>query len=237
MRPLGYSTGALAPGDVLRALGLLRGGGACAVELSALRLPELAPLAALIPSLDLSAYAHVSVHAPSRFAPEDEPRVIDVLAEAVPAGWPIVLHPDTIHDLAAWRRLGRRLLIENMDKRKASGRTLRELGRVFEALPEASFCFDVGHAHQVDRTMTDAFFLLEALGARLGQLHVSEVTTAGRHDPLSRSAVLAFRKIASWVPENVPIILESPAAGAEIAGQMALAAEALSPPRPPRPGT
>ena len=227
MRPIGYSTGALAPGDVPRALSMLRGGPASAIELSALRLCELAPLAALLPSLDVSRYAYVSVHAPSRFTREEEAGVADTLAAAVPRGWPIVLHPDTIHDLGAWRQFGRQLAIENMDRRKASGRTVRELGRIFDALPEASFCFDIGHAHQVDRTMSDAYFLLRELGARLGQVHVSEVTSGGRHDPLSRSAVSAFQKIAAWVPDSVPLILEVPAGPGGIEAQMSLAGEAL----------
>ncbi|APR88024.1 hypothetical protein A7982_13373 [Minicystis rosea] len=232
MAIVGYSTGAITPGDVPRALALLGGRGARAVELSALRLAELEPLIAQIPSLDVSAYTHVSVHAPSRFGAADEPRVAEMLAAGVPEGWPIVLHPDTIHDPRVWRGLGARLLIENMDKRKPSGRTVRELGRVFDALPEAAFCFDVGHAHQIDRTMHDAWALLRELGARLGQIHASEVTASGRHDPISRSAVTAFQKIAAWVPEAIPVIVESPALPEEIAEQMGLASEALTA-RPP----
>jgi sugar phosphate isomerase/epimerase len=227
MRPVGYSTGALAPGDVLRALSMLRGGEASAIELSALRLAELAPLAALLPTLDVSRFTYVSVHAPSRFTREEEAGVADALFAAVPRGWPIVLHPDTIHDAGAWRQFGKQLAIENMDRRKASGRTARELGRVFDALPEASFCFDVGHAHQVDRTMNDALLLLRELGARLGQVHVSEVTPAGRHEPLGRETVTAFQKIAAWVPDGVPLILEAPAGPGELEAQMRLAGEAL----------
>lgn len=229
MRLVGFSTGAIAPGDVPRAIDLLGGAGAGAIELSALRLAELDVLLAQIPKLDMSAYAHVSVHAPSRFGAADEARVAESLAAAVPQGWPIVLHPDTIHDARAWRPLGKRLFVENMDRRKSSGRTVRELGRIFEVLPEASFCFDVGHAHQVDRTMNDAWMLLRELGARLGQVHVSEVAASGRHDPLSHSAVAAFQKIAAWVPAGVPLIVESPAASGEIAAQLALAAEAFAP--------
>jgi hypothetical protein len=229
MRAVGYSTGAIAPGDAPAALAALRGTPATAVELSALRLHELAPLLAAIPSLDLSAFAHVSVHAPSRFDAVDEPRVAEALAAGLPAGMPVVLHPDTMHDPAVWRPFGARLLVENMDKRKPTGRTLRELGRVFDALPEASFCFDVGHAHQVDRTMTDAFFLIEALGVRLGQIHISEVTSEGRHDPLGRPAVAAFRKVAAWIPASVPLILEGPSAPYGVAAQLSLAREAMSP--------
>jgi sugar phosphate isomerase/epimerase len=227
---VGFSTGAIAPGDVPRALAALRGRGARAVELSALRAHEVEPLLAALPGLDLTGFDYVSVHAPSRFAAVDEARLADALAVFVPLGYPVVLHPDAVHDFAVWRRLGRGVAIENMDRRKPLGRTVLELGRVFDRLPDASFCFDVGHAHQIDRTMNDADVLLRELGARLAQVHVSEVTTRGRHDPLSRSAVAAFRKVARWIPAGVPILVEvpvSPADPAAIEGQMALAAEAL----------
>jgi hypothetical protein len=244
VRAVGFSTGALAPGDVPRALALLAalhasrgsGGRPRAVELSALRLGELSPLLAALPGLDLAGFAHVSIHAPSRFDRAVEARVAEQLAALVPAGFPVVLHPDAIHDFAVWRPLGRRLAIENMDRRKPLGRTALELGRVFDRLPEASFCFDVGHAHQVDRTMNDAYFLLRELGVRLTQVHVSEVTTRGRHDPISRSAVAAFRKVAAWVPEEVPILVEATPASPgpqAIEAQMALAAEALHRGAPP----
>lgn len=230
----GYSTGAIAPGDPRRAVALLAGSGARAIELSALRLRELPALLDAIPSLDLSAYAYVSIHAPSRFDRADEARVADALTARIPASWPIVLHPDTIHDLGAWRALGPRLFVENMDKRKATGRTARELGPVFDALPEARFCFDVGHAHQVDRTMTEAAEMLRAFGARLGQVHVSEVTAAGRHDALSRSAVGAFRKIAGWIPAGAPIVVESPCDAGGIAREIGVAREALDSAEPDR---
>lgn len=243
---VGFSTGALAPGDVPRALSLLRtlppAGRARAVELSALRLAELGPLLAALPSLELESFAYVSVHAPSRFSAADEAAIADALAACVPLGFPVVLHPDAIHDATLWRRLGRGLAIENMDRRKPLGRTVLELGRIFDRLPEASFCFDVGHAHQVDRTMNEAYFLLRELGTRLVQVHVSEVTTRGRHDPLSRSAVAAFHKVAACVPPEVPILVEvpiaAPASGADIEVQMALAARALrADPRPPAEAT
>ncbi len=233
-RLVGFSTGALAPGDVPSALSLLRAlsaaGRARAVELSALRLSELDPLLAALPGLDLSGFDYVSVHAPSRFSAAEEGRVAEALAGVVALGFPVVLHPDAIHDFAVWRRLGKGLAIENMDRRKPLGRTVVELGRVFDRLPEASFCFDIGHAHQVDRTMNDAHFLLRELGTRLAQVHVSEVTTRGRHAPLSRSSAFAFRKVAAWLPAEVPILVEAPLAApgpAGIEAQMTLAAEAL----------
>ena len=49
----------------------------------------------------------------------------------------IVVHPDLIADPAPYRALGRRLVIENMDNRKAGGRFVSELEPLFAALPEA----------------------------------------------------------------------------------------------------
>ena len=232
MRPIGFSTGALALGDAARALAMLAGSRTTAVELSALRLPELAPLLALLPTLDLSAFEYVSLHAPSRYDAAEERQIVDALAAVVPFGWPIVVHPDAIHDFGAWRGLGALVAIENMDQRKPIGRTARELEGIFKKLPEARFCFDIGHARQIDHTMGEAYFLVQELGPRLAQLHVSEVDAQSRHDPLSRDAVAAFRKVAPWVPEGVPLILETPSAPSELAAQASLAVEALS--RPPR---
>jgi len=230
MRLIGYSTGALAPGDVVRALEVLQASGASvgALELSALRLHELRPLLDSLASLDLSPFAYVSVHAPSRFDASEEAGVADALAELVPRGFPIIMHPDTIHDFEAWRPFGAQLCIENMDKRKPIGRTVPEILRVFEKLPDASFCFDIGHARQIDRTMTEAHFLVTELGRRLSQLHVSEVNAQCRHDALSFSAVESFRKVAPWIPTGAPLILETPTTGrGGIERQIAMTRQAL----------
>ena len=64
MRPMGFSTGALAQGDFHLALRMLADQPTTAVELSALRAHELLPLSQALPTLDLSRFAYVSVHAP-----------------------------------------------------------------------------------------------------------------------------------------------------------------------------
>jgi hypothetical protein len=57
--------------------------------------------------------------------------------------------------------------------------------------------------------MTEATLLLNAFGDRLVEVHMSEVNTASRHDPISPNAVTAFSAVAEFIPEDVPIILES----------------------------
>ena len=126
-----------------------------------------------------------------------------------------------------WRALGSSLLVENMDRRKLQGRTVRELEEVFERLPEARLCFDVAHARQVDSSLTEAFLILDGFGERLAQVHLSEVSTSGHHGRLSRTAILAFQELAPYIPPVVPVILESPVTEAEIEGELMRAEEAL----------
>lgn len=57
--------------------------------------------------------------------------------------------------------------------------------------------------------MTEAAALLRAFGDRLAEVHLSEVNTASRHDPISLYAVRAFNSIAPYIPEQTPIILET----------------------------
>jgi hypothetical protein len=216
MRPVGFSTGALAYGDFRRGLAILHSKRAKAVELSALRENELAPLIGALDSLDLSQFTYISVHAPSRFEPSHEGAIVDLLKNAANRGWPIILHPDAVHDFSAWSVFRDLLLIENMDKRNRTGRTAQELSAIFSKLPQAGLCFDLGHCRQVDPTMNEAHLILRDFGTRLRQLHVSEVNSRSTHDPLSAASIGAFQKISHLIPENVPVILESPVEEMEI---------------------
>ena len=231
MRPTGFSTGALAYADFREGLNMLRGKAVQAVELSALRQGELTPLLQAIPSLDLAAFQFVSIHAPSQFDANREAALWEQLAELSAsestAGWPIVLHPDSINDFGLWRELGASVCIENMDKRKPIGRSARELSEIFAKLPEATFCFDIGHARQFDPTMTESWLILREFGSKLRQVHVSEVNTRSKHDALSYASILAFREVAHLIPDNIPLILETPVRETEINAEIARVLEAL----------
>jgi len=169
----------------------------------------LAPLVAALGDLDLSEFDYVSFHAPSKLAEGSEQDVLRLLRVVVQKGWGVIVHPEIITDFRSWAEFDDQLLIENMDKRKAIGRTAIELEYVFARLPRATFCFDIGHAHQVDPTMTEASMMLIRFEPRIRQLHVSEVNTQSKHDPLSVGTLLAFKKVWSLVPDGTPIILES----------------------------
>lgn len=209
MRDIGFSTGAVAYGDFHCALKLLAPHDLPCIELSALRMSEVETLVSAIPALHLSRYRYISFHAPSDFSSSEEADLANLLYSGIPESWPIVLHPDAISEFGVWRRFGRRMAIENMDRRKPVGRNREELKAIFDQLPEASLCFDAGHARQCDSSMTDAFLILSAFRDRLVQIHLSEVNSQSQHDPISYGSMLAFRQVSSLIPEGVPIILES----------------------------
>lgn len=208
MAYIGFSTGALMLGNFQEALHLMEGTSATAAELSALRLSELPVLIAALPELKLEQFDYLSVHAPSRFSTDEEDHVIELLRR-IPDRWPIIVHPDTIHDAGKWVGFGSQLALENLDRRKPVGRSAEELCGWFEQLSEARLCFDLAHAHQCDRTMTEAFRILLRFRDRICQLHISELDSSGHHFPLSYGSMQAFSEIASLIPTEAPAILES----------------------------
>lgn len=229
MNRIGFSTGALKLGDFSAALSLMKSTSLSAVELSALRFAELPILVDAIPSLDLSQFHYVSIHAPSQFKASEECEIVNLL-KRVPPSWKIVLHPDTIHDVSNWSCFYQQLAIENMDRRKADGRTADELARWFEKLPNARLCFDLAHAQQWDTTMTEAYLILKQFSERLCQIHISELDSESHHYPLSYGAIRAFSEVAWMVPEGAAIIIESRVAPEDMEAEIHKARLALTRP-------
>jgi hypothetical protein len=206
---IGFSTGAVAFGDFRLGLELLACHHLYGVELSALRGPELLPLIEALDHLDLHRYRYVSFHAPSRFEASDESRIVKLLEPVVERGWPIICHPDAIVSDSLWKSIESSLCFENMDKRKPVGRTAAELDRIFDRFPNSALCFDIGHAWQLDRTMSEAWQILRRHRSRIKQVHVSEVNTHSEHVPLTLASATAFAKVAEYIPHEVPWIIES----------------------------
>jgi hypothetical protein len=221
---IGFSTGSLALNDVRRGLQMVAGKRTAAIELSALREEELAPLIAMLDALDLRQFEYVSFHAPSRLHTLPEAIVVDWLGAVAKRGWPIIVHPDVIDDFACWQVLGDKVCIENMDKRKPVGRSVRELEPFFERLPQARLCFDIGHARQVDPTMGEAAAIVRRFGHLIREIHMSFVASNSVHEPLNYESVLAFRRVAHLMPRDVPIILETPVTEDELEAEISKAA-------------
>lgn len=215
MISIGFSTGALAYSDFRTALRMLHDEDIPAVELSALRMPEWVPLVEALESLDLSDFNYISIHLPSLMDTSEERQIVSSLHGLPHHDWPLILHPDTVSDFGLWSELGERICIENMDKRKPSGRTQPELDLIFQQLPMARLCFDIGHAWQVDPTMNEAYEILKCYREKIVQIHVSEVNSRSKHDVLSYSTIQSFRDISHMIP-SVPLILETPVLQSEM---------------------
>jgi sugar phosphate isomerase/epimerase len=232
MRPIGFSTGALALGDFRRALAMLSDLALPVLELSALRVRELQPLVEALDDLGVERrFAYVAFHAPSRVEVEEEGRVVALLRQVANRGWPVVVHPGVMWTPALWQPLGDLLCIENMDQRNAAGRTCSELAALFATYPAATFCLDLGHARRIDPSMVEAYRMLRRFGDRLRQIHLSEVTIRRSHVRISLPARLAFQRVARLVPAQMPIVLEAVLdAQAEMAPEIRTAEDALRPP-------
>ena len=228
MRPMGFSTGALAKGDFDRGIALQRNLAPInAIELSALREHELPALVEASHSLDLARFRYVSFHAPSKLREMDERTALELLS-SLPEAWPIVVHPEIIGTPSLWAVLGSRLCLENMDNRKSGGRTVNEMSELFGSLPHATFCLDVGHAKQIDPTMATAILMLKQFGDRLKQVHVSDVGPNGEHSSIGILARLAFGRVAAHVPEDCPLIIESVIPASQMSEELAAVSETFA---------
>ena len=75
MTKFGFSTGAIAYSDFRKAIEILQEFDFPAIELSALREPELPVLLGALSQLDLSSFEYISFHAPSSIDPGNENEV------------------------------------------------------------------------------------------------------------------------------------------------------------------
>jgi sugar phosphate isomerase/epimerase len=178
-----------------------------AVELSALSADELPGLIAYLGEKPRLPFRYASVHAPVKDRDRDDGETVAVLGELPLWIRSIVTHPDALSDVDAFRALGTRLVLENMDDRKRAGRTTDEMVAFFNALPDAGFCLDVAHARSVDPTMRLAHEMLDRFRSRLRQVHLSSLDD-GHHVPLSEGDEEIFGSVLDRC-RDVPWILEA----------------------------
>jgi hypothetical protein len=199
--------------DWVRALAVADDFSGSAVELSALSLQELPGLLAFLEGDALVALAdeHVSVHGPVKGLTGDWATLTAQLEALPDTVATIVMHPDTLSDdsFPYLRKLGARLVLENMDCRKEDCRTPEELARVFAALPEAGFCLDVAHVWTVDPTLALGHQLLDAYGSRLREVHVSGIEPDGKHRPTTQADLARYEPLLTRC-RQVPWVFESP---------------------------
>jgi sugar phosphate isomerase/epimerase len=211
--PLGASTGYMADqrGDWLCQIKLAREVSPFAIELSVLSEPELPSLSDFLSTGPSLPFRYISIHGPSKQLQADEEKLVAGLLEVARYADAVVMHPDTIERLELFRPLGRKLLLENMDDRKPTGRTPAELEEAFSELPEAGFCFDVAHAWSIDSQMGTAQALLDAFGDRLRHLHISSLSEDLHHVSLTAEHEELFGPTLERCVD-VPWIFEAPPA-------------------------
>jgi hypothetical protein len=185
-----------------------------AVELSALSGPELEPLLEYLEGLaEPLPFIYVSVHGPAKQMIVSESKLVEELNRLPTQVQSVVLHPDVLTDIDALRPLGPLVVLENMDHRSATARTVSELVEFFDVLPEAGFCLDVAHITAIDPEMGLAHELLDAFGGRLREVHISSFERdVARHVPLADRDIERFAPVLKRC-SGVPWILEAPLPG------------------------
>ena len=208
--PIGISTGAFdeSRGDWPALVDAACSASTFAVELSALSGDELAGLITYLLGKPSLPFRYVSVHAPVKHQGSDEPTLVQQLTELPVWVRSIVAHPDALSDVGVFRPLGTRLVLENMDDRKNTGRTADEIEAFFEELPDAGFCLDVAHAWSIDPTMVVAHDLLDRCRSRLRHVHLSSLSD-GHHVPVTPDNESLFSEVLGRC-RDVPWILEAP---------------------------
>jgi hypothetical protein len=155
-------------------------------------------------------FDHILVHGPAKRLGVNSDDVLRTYLVQLPTRIEgVVVHPETMKDPEVFTDVDGKLILENMDARKASARTVGELESYFVRLPKASLCLDIAHAHQNDPTMGLAHELLDAYGDRLREVHVSSILPSGHHTPLSEADLELFEPVLERCV-GVPWILEAP---------------------------
>ena len=212
MHIIGWSTGALLPiGDKanfpLAVETLITTPFTC-IEFGVLREWELPIFLKHLPSLDISEFERVSFHT-CKLKKLTDKELFEQIEPVIELGWSIVSHPEMITDYTLWGKLGDQLHVENMDNREGTfGKNIEEMEQMFDKLPDASMCFDIGHARQVDPTMELARDLCVKFEEKVKEIHLSKINpfTYG-HNPIDDSTLEAFSKVTDILP-SCPIILE-----------------------------
>jgi hypothetical protein len=210
--PVGASTGYMNDlrGDWRAQVKQAWGVSSFAIELSALSEDELPSLADFLSETRSLPFRYISVHGPSKGRAMDEEQLVAALAQLAVYADAFVMHPDTIEDFSAFRSLGNKLLLENMDARKGWGRTREELELAFAEMPDASFCFDIAHAWSIDPEMSVAEELLDAFRGRLRHVHLSSLSDDLRHVSLTAEHEELFHPLlrrcldVPWIFEAQP---------------------------------
>ena len=209
---IGFTSGELDMDNIDNAAKIALESGLDTIELSCLKIPELHNALRRFKNIEFDKFKHISFHCPSHVTEYEEEYIFMVVKEFIKRhDWNIVVHPYIVHRYDLWRTLGNKILIENMYNKYKIWHTADQLQVLFNELPEASFCLDIGHVKQVDYTLNEMKTLCTVFKDRLKEIHVSEVEVNGHHAPLNESTIIVLRELRSYGVdmENLTYIIEA----------------------------
>jgi endonuclease IV len=192
MSSVGFSTGCLHRTSLTlkQKIEFLHLIGANAIELCFASLSELTNNAPSPAALEiLKKFDSISIHAPWNIRygknPETDKALkkIKALCNLLPIA-AIVIHPHKIDDFTRLESLNLPFLLENLDNR---GKTFGTRPEHFEKLKrdcDFNFILDVQHAYTHDQAMSLTKELIDVMGDRLKELHISGCNSLLRHAPV-----------------------------------------------------
>ncbi|KKP77956.1 MAG: hypothetical protein A2271_01380 [Candidatus Moranbacteria bacterium RIFOXYA12_FULL_35_19] len=206
---LGFSSGCLykTQKNVSREIfDIIRNTGANAIEVMCRFDDSIEKLLDEFPCDYFSGFNYVSLHAPKMImrGTKETFSLIEKVQNKFNFNL-IVFHPDEITDWDVFKNSKIPIGFENMDNRKKSHKTLADMKKAFEIIPNAKFVLDVNHVFTNDRTMRLAKDFIINFSDRLAEIHLSGFETL--HEPLFKTKQ---KEIIDVIPDkNLPIIIES----------------------------
>tara|TARA_Y100000310_G_scaffold311212_1_gene357287 strand:- start:523 stop:1242 length:720 start_codon:yes stop_codon:yes gene_type:complete len=212
---IGFSTGSLYKTKVKpiskECFELIANTGSKAIELNCIDPNNLYELLK-IKDNDLKKFDYISLHAPAikMFYQDNQKtkKVLDLISEINKRLdlKCIIIHPDRVIDWKIFLKYKLPLAIENMDKRKKTGKTDQSLNGFFKKT-NFKMILDINHCFTVDRSMRLTKRLIEKFQNKICQIHISGYLKNKSHYPLyitkQKNLIDPIRN------RNWPIIIES----------------------------
>lgn len=212
MAQIGFSTGAMHVGYIPleERIKVFKAAGANAIELSFGTLCAFEGFNLTDEILEtLKGYEIVTIHAPWDKVRYDKSstatieRLKDICSQQEIYG--IVVHAGCVDDYSILAESSLPFLIENMDSNARFGKHPFEFEKLRKEY-DLGFVLDLQHAYSNDSTMQLAGEMIDAMGDRIKELHVSGQTETETHAPLHRAN--NGNIIMGMLRADVPIILE-----------------------------
>jgi len=161
----------------------------------------------------LRKFSYVSIHAPSKeivYGNTHETKLafekIKYLSGKIKIKG-IVIHPSSVEDFSIFNEFNLPFLVENMDKMQEKFTNPQHFSELRENY-NFGFVLDLQHAYEHDSSMKLCKELIEIMGNRLKELHVSGMNTKLHHALVhcsdNKEAISSILKLKL----NIPIILE-----------------------------